>query len=75
MTTAKEVNPLLYSMRNKHLLSYDGQTWKIYHSRQEGQDIGMTGQSQCGEVRDQGSGWEGQVSGQEGRGSRLGHLG
>uniref|UniRef100_A0A8C6I6N3 Z-DNA-binding protein 1 n=1 Tax=Mus spicilegus TaxID=10103 RepID=A0A8C6I6N3_MUSSI len=39
MTTAKEVNPLLYSMRNKHLLSYDGQTWKIYHSRQEGQDI------------------------------------
>uniref|UniRef100_A0A8C6I6U2 Z-DNA-binding protein 1 n=1 Tax=Mus spicilegus TaxID=10103 RepID=A0A8C6I6U2_MUSSI len=46
MTTAKEVNPLLYSMRNKHLLSYDGQTWKIYHSRQEGQDIAHSGVTQ-----------------------------
>ncbi|GAB1287277.1 Z-DNA-binding protein 1 [Apodemus speciosus] len=38
MTTAKEVNPLLYSMRSKHLLSYDGQTWRTYRSSQEGQE-------------------------------------
>ncbi|XP_021050536.1 Z-DNA-binding protein 1 [Mus pahari] len=38
MTTAKEVNPVLYSMRNKHLLTYDKQMWKIYHSSQEGQE-------------------------------------
>ncbi|XP_052040400.1 Z-DNA-binding protein 1 isoform X2 [Apodemus sylvaticus] len=43
MTTAKEVNPLLYSMRSKHLLSYDRQTWSIYRSGQEGQKIAQPG--------------------------------
>ncbi|XP_028625494.1 Z-DNA-binding protein 1 isoform X2 [Grammomys surdaster] len=39
MTTAKEVNPLLYTMRSKHLLSHDGQRWSIYRSSQEGQEL------------------------------------
>lgn len=56
MTTAKEVNPLLYAMRSKHLLSFDGQRWSIYRSSQEGQELGMRGQGQFGEVRGQGSG-------------------
>lgn len=74
MTTAKEVNPILYSMRNKHLLTVsDTQMWTIYRSSQEGQERGMRGQSRFGEVGGQGSGWEGQVSGQEGQGSGLGH--
>uniref|UniRef100_A0A8C8TTN4 Z-DNA-binding protein 1 n=1 Tax=Peromyscus maniculatus bairdii TaxID=230844 RepID=A0A8C8TTN4_PERMB len=30
MKTAKEVNPHLYKMKDRHLLSYDGQTWMIY---------------------------------------------
>ncbi|XP_031228768.1 Z-DNA-binding protein 1 isoform X2 [Mastomys coucha] len=42
-TTAKEVNPLLYSMKDKHLLSYDGKTWKIYRSSQESQEIARSG--------------------------------
>lgn len=44
MTTAKEVNPLLYSMRNKHLLTVsDTQTWNIYRSSQEGQGQACSG--------------------------------
>ncbi|XP_076786443.1 Z-DNA-binding protein 1 isoform X2 [Arvicanthis niloticus] len=43
MTTAKEVNPLLYTMRSKHLLSFDGQRWSIYHSSQEGQELAHSG--------------------------------
>lgn len=56
MKTAKEVNPHLYAMRNRHLLSYDGNTWMIYDSSRRGQELGMRGQSQFGEVRGQG-GW------------------
>ncbi|KAL1786467.1 Z-DNA-binding protein 1 [Sigmodon hispidus] len=39
MKTAKEVNPHLYNMRNRHLLSHDGQTWMIYGSSQKGQEL------------------------------------
>ncbi|MEJ1279174.1 prostate transmembrane protein androgen induced 1 [Cricetulus griseus] len=40
MKTAKEVNPHLYAMRNRHLLSYDGNTWMIYDSSRRGQELG-----------------------------------
>ncbi|XP_040588844.1 Z-DNA-binding protein 1 isoform X2 [Mesocricetus auratus] len=36
MNTAKEVNPHLYAMRSRHLLSYDGNTWMIYNSAHPG---------------------------------------
>ncbi|EGW11008.1 Z-DNA-binding protein 1 [Cricetulus griseus] len=39
MKTAKEVNPHLYAMRNRHLLSYDGNTWMIYDSSRRGQEL------------------------------------
>lgn len=32
MRTAKEVNPVLYAMRNRHLLSYHDWMWSIYES-------------------------------------------
>lgn len=48
MTTAKEVNPDLYKMRSRHLLSYDGQVWMIYDSSQKGQRLGMRGQTWLG---------------------------
>nr|XP_048297178.1 Z-DNA-binding protein 1 isoform X3 [Myodes glareolus] len=40
MNTAKEVNPDLYKMRSRHLLSYNGQAWMIYDSSQK-VDSGM----------------------------------
>ncbi|XP_037061326.1 Z-DNA-binding protein 1 isoform X2 [Peromyscus leucopus] len=40
MKTAKEVNPHLYKMRDRHLLSYDGQTWMIYGPSQKSQELG-----------------------------------
>lgn len=47
MTTAKEVNPLLYSMRNKHLLTVsDTQMWTIYRPSQEGQERACSGVEQ-----------------------------
>lgn len=47
MTTAKEVNPILYSMRNKHLLTVsDTQMWTIYRSSQEGQERACSGVGQ-----------------------------
>lgn len=73
MNTAKEVNPDLYKMRSRHLLSYDGQAWVIYDSNRKGQGLGMRGQNWLGGVRGQGSGvdglgtgWRVQSSGQEG---------
>ncbi|XP_035311103.1 Z-DNA-binding protein 1 isoform X1 [Cricetulus griseus] len=46
MKTAKEVNPHLYAMRNRHLLSYDGNTWMIYDSSRRGQELAHPGVKQ-----------------------------
>ncbi|CAO2577464.1 Z-DNA-binding protein 1 [Lemmus lemmus] len=46
MNTAKEVNPHLYSMRSRHLLSYDGQAWMIYDSSRKGQGLAHSGMRQ-----------------------------
>lgn len=46
MNTAKEVNPDLYKMRSRHLLSYDGQAWMIYDSSQKGQRLVDSGMRQ-----------------------------
>ncbi|XP_052581485.1 Z-DNA-binding protein 1 isoform X1 [Peromyscus californicus insignis] len=43
MKTAKEVNPHLYKMRDRHLLSYDGQTWMIYGPSQKSQELARSG--------------------------------
>nr|XP_048297176.1 Z-DNA-binding protein 1 isoform X2 [Myodes glareolus] len=46
MNTAKEVNPDLYKMRSRHLLSYNGQAWMIYDSSQKGQRLVDSGMRQ-----------------------------
>uniref|UniRef100_A0A8C8TKN8 Z-DNA-binding protein 1 n=1 Tax=Peromyscus maniculatus bairdii TaxID=230844 RepID=A0A8C8TKN8_PERMB len=43
MKTAKEVNPHLYKMKDRHLLSYDGQTWMIYGPSQKSQELAHSG--------------------------------
>lgn len=43
MKTAKEVNPHLYKMRDRHLLSYAGQTWMIYGPSQKSQELAHSG--------------------------------
>ncbi|KAL6033297.1 hypothetical protein STEG23_014945, partial [Scotinomys teguina] len=48
MKTTKEVNPHLYKMRERHLLSYDGQTWMIYDTSGKSQDLGWGLDSGCG---------------------------
>ncbi|CAH6776706.1 Zbp1 [Phodopus roborovskii] len=45
MTTAKEVNPHLYAMRNRHILSCDENMWMIYDSSPKGQELAHPGVS------------------------------
>uniref|UniRef100_A0A8C6RZY3 Z-DNA-binding protein 1 n=1 Tax=Nannospalax galili TaxID=1026970 RepID=A0A8C6RZY3_NANGA len=50
LKTAKDVNPDLYAMRNRHLLNYDGQIWTT------------CGSNQGSGMRGHGSDWDGQGS-------------